>query len=93
MGGTKILAGVVGRDGEVERRETRATPVSSQDELLAELDSLIESLLGDDVAVLGFGIPSTIDQRTGRVEGSVNIPLSDLDFRGRMAERFGPPPA
>jgi glucokinase len=91
VGGTKILAGVVDRKGRVERREERRTPQSSQDDLLAELDEVVENLLGDDVAALGFGLPSTIDQRVGRAVASVHIPLEEMDFRDRMAERFGLP--
>lgn len=93
VGGTKILAGVVDRDGNVARRVERRTPQGSQDELLAELDSIVESLLDDGVAALGFGLPSTIDQRSGRAVSSVHIPLADLDFRDRMAERFRLPVA
>jgi glucokinase len=91
VGGTKILAGVVGRNGAVARSTGGPTPVSSQEELLAELDSLIETLLDDDVAALGFGIPSTIDQRTGRAVSSVHVPLANIDFRDRMRERWGLP--
>jgi glucokinase len=93
VGGSKILAGVVDRQGQVARRVEGPTPLSSQDELLAELDGAVESLLDDDVAALGFGLPSTIDQRSGRAVSSVHIPLTDLDFRDRMAERFGLPVA
>ena len=91
VGGTKISAGVVGRDGAVDRRESRPTPVSSRDDLLAGLDSVVETLLGEDVSGLGFGIPSRIDQRSGRAVGSVHIPLEDVDFRDRMATRFDLP--
>lgn len=93
VGGTKILAGVVDRQGEVARRVERRTPLTSQTELLGELDTAVESLLDDGVAALGFGLPSTIDQRSGRAVSSVHIPLTDLDFRHRMAERFGLPVA
>jgi glucokinase len=93
VGGTKILAGVVDRQGEVARRVERRTPLTSQTELLGELDTAVESLLDDGVAALGFGLPSTIDQRSGRAVSSVHIPLTDLDFRDRMAERFGLPVA
>ena len=93
VGGTKILAGVVDREGKVARREERPTPISSQDELLSELDAVVETLLGDDVAALGFGLPSTIDQRTGRAVTSVHIPLAEVDFRDRMADRFRLPVA
>ena len=91
LGGTKILAGVVDREGKVEQRREHPTPVGSQDELLAGLDASVEELLDDDITALGFGIPSPVDQRTGRVLQAVNIPLEDIDFRGRMKERFGLP--
>jgi glucokinase len=91
LGGTKILTGVVHRDGHVEHRREHPTPTGSQDELLAGIDEAVEELLSDQIAALGFGLPSPIDQRTGRALQAVNIPLADIDFRPRMAERFGLP--
>ena len=92
LGGTKILAGIVDRDGRVGRRREHMTPVTSRDDLLAALDAAVEELLDDDIAAVGFGIPSPIDQRTGRAQQAVNIPLDEsIDFRERMAERFGLP--
>ena len=92
LGGTKILAGVVDDRGQVERRREYPTPTASQDELLAGLDAAIEELLNDDIAALGFGLPSPIDQKAGRALQAVNIPLDEsVDFRGRMRERFGLP--
>jgi glucokinase len=93
VGGTKILAGVVDRAGEVARLEERPTPTSSTEELLTELDHIVDGLLDDDVAAIGFGIPSTIDQRSGRAISSVHIPLVDVDFRDRMASRYSVPVA
>ena len=92
LGGTKILAGVVDDRGQVERRWEYPTPTASQDELLAGLDAAIEELLTDDIAALGFGLPSPIDQKAGRALQAVNIPLDEsVDFRGRMRERFDLP--
>jgi glucokinase len=91
LGGTKILAGIVDREGHVEHRREHPTRTASQDDLLAGLDEAVEELLTDEIAALGFGIPSPIDQRTGRALQAVNIPLMDIDFRGRMKERFGLP--
>ena len=88
VGGTKIAAGVVDREGKISRRLERPTPTESQEELLAALDEMVEELLGENVVALGFGLPSTIDQRSGRAISSVHIPLADLDFRDRMSERF-----
>jgi glucokinase len=91
IGGTKILAGVVDRQGHVEHRREHATSTASEDEFLAGLEAAVEELLGDEIAAIGFGIPSPIDQRTGRALQAVNLPLTDIDFRGRMKERFGLP--
>ena len=92
VGGTKILAGIVDRDGRVERHRENPTPVDSQDDLLAGLDRAVEELLDDGIAAVGFGLPSPIDQKTGRAQQAVNIPLdATVDFRTRMAERFGLP--
>ena len=88
LGGTKILAGIVDRDGTVERRREVPTPLESQDGLLRGLAGAVEDVLEDDVAAIGFGIPSTIDQRSGKAVTSVNIPLADLDLRAWMRERF-----
>jgi glucokinase len=92
VGGTKILAGVVGRQGNIERRRENPTPTGSEEELVAGLDAAVEEHFSDDIAALGFGLPSPIDQQAGRAQQSVNIPLdASVDFRDRMAERFGVP--
>jgi glucokinase len=95
VGGTKTLAAVITSRGKIEARVERPTVVSSEQALLEELDGAVEALRADhgDVAALGFGIPSRIDQRTGRAVASVNVPLADLDFRDRMRERHGLPVA
>jgi glucokinase len=92
VGGTKTLAAVVNRQGEVEEHVTHPTDVSSQDALLAGLDAIVDELRqGREIAALGFGVPSRVDQRSGRAVASVNIPLADVDFRDRMRERHGLP--
>jgi len=91
LGGTKILAGIVDRDGRVGRRREHPTRVESQQALLDGVDAAVEELLDDGIAAIGFGVPSQVDQRTGRVGHSVNIPLQDLDLRSRMQQRFGRP--
>jgi glucokinase len=95
LGGTKIAAGAIDRRGAVTVRSERPTPKSSEDELLAALDELIGQISEQvgGVEALGFGVPSTIDQRSGRAVSSVHIPLADVDLRGRMGERFELPVA
>jgi glucokinase len=91
VGGTKMNAALVRRDGRFEGAVTRPTPQASQEEFLAGLEAIVEEVRDGDAAALGLGLPSTIDQRAGRVVSSVNIPLADVDVRSRMRERFGLP--
>jgi glucokinase len=93
VGGTKIAAGVIDREGRIQRRVERRTPADSRDEFLAQLDEIVDELRIEGVDAIGFGLPSTIDQRTGRVVGSVHVPLNDFDFRDHAAERFSIPVA
>ncbi len=92
VGGTKILAGIVDRNGHVEHRREHPTPLGSQQELLAGLEEAVEELLDGEIAAIGFGLPSPIDQQAGRAQQAVNIPLdATVDFRGHMKERFSLP--
>jgi glucokinase len=93
VGGTKIAAGVIDCEGRIQRRVERRTPADSRDEFLELLDEIVDELRIEGVEAIGFGLPSTIDQRTGRVVGSVHVPLNDFDFRDHAAERFSIPVA
>lgn len=86
VGGTKIAAGVVDRQGRILHRDERPTETDSQEELLELLGEVVQSLMQEGVGAVGFGLPSTIDQRSGRIVSSVHVPLGDLDFRDRMAD-------
>jgi glucokinase len=91
LGGTKILAGVVARDGSIVRRHERATPQDSQEHVLTELEAAVAELLDESVGAVGFGVPSPIDQTRGIVVRCVNVPLENAPLRDRMHERFGIP--
>jgi len=91
LGGTKILAGVVNRDGTVVRRHERPSPQDSQEHVLAELEAAVAELLDESVAAVGFGAPSPIDQENGVVVRPVNLPLENAPLRDRMRERFDRP--
>jgi glucokinase len=95
LGGTKIAAGAIDRRGAVTERTERPTPTSSEEDLLGALDEVVEQIseAAGGVEALGFGIPSTIDQRSGRAISSVHVPLTGIDFRARMGERFELPVA
>src|SRR5262249_3680323 len=91
VGGTKILAGVGDAEGAIQHRRERLTERESQERLIEELGAAVEDVMDGSIEAIGFGLPSRIDQRTGRVEGSVNIALADVPLRQLMMDRFGLP--
>ncbi len=91
VGGTKILAGLVARDGTVVGHREYPTPIENEDALLDGLEAAVREFLDESVVAVGFGIPSQIDQRHGIALGSVNIPLRGVPFRQEMADRLGLP--
>jgi len=91
VGGTKILSGVVDRDGNVLGRNRVDSPGTSEQDVLEALDAAVESLLDDRIGGIGFGIPSNLDRRSGRILRATNLPLDDFDLRGHARARFGLP--
>ena len=91
LGGTKIAAGLVDRSGKVESLREVPTPTSSEEEVVDAICDEIGGLVSDDVAAIGLGVPSTIDQASGTAVSSVNIPLTDVPLRTLIGERFGLP--
>ena len=91
LGGTKIAAGVIDRRGAIVSRLEVPTPTDSERALVGALEDVVGSLVGEDVSAIGLGVPSTVDQKTGRAVLSVNIPLQDEPLRDLMSNRFGLP--
>jgi glucokinase len=91
LGGTKVLAGIVDRDGKVHETVERPTVTTSQAALLDELAAIVGELPLDGVSALGFGIPSRIDHAHGLALGAVNIPIRDVHFAEEMQGRLGLP--
>lgn len=93
LGGTKILAGVLDRDGVVHGSVEVPTPTGSQDELVAGISEVVDRLWDEEIAALGLGIPSAIDRVTGRALGAINIPLEGIALGEVLGARFGVPAA
>jgi glucokinase len=91
LGGTKILSGVVDREGNVLRRNLLESPWSSEQDVLAALDTSVEALLDDRVGGIGFGVPANLERRTGRILRATNLPLDDFDLAAHARARFGLP--
>jgi glucokinase len=91
LGGTKILAGLVARDGTIGRTIEIATPDGSQAQVLAAIDGVVDELLHDGAAAIGYGVPLNIDRRTGVALRAVNLPLQAVHFPDRARDRYGLP--
>jgi glucokinase len=94
MGGSKLLAGAVDTTLGVHHRAQRSVAGLDQPALLdVAVDAVqeVREAAGADVAAVGFGIPSLIDQRTGTAVIAVNLPLAGIAFGDVMAERLGLP--
>jgi glucokinase len=91
VGGTKMLAGVVARDGSVGRTIERPTSTAGQAALLDELDGLVADLLPEGASAIGVGVPMTLDRRPGIGFGAVTLPLRSLDLAAPLQARFSIP--
>ena len=91
LGGTKILAGVVARDGTIGRTIEIPTPDAAQEQVLEAIDTVVEDLLEDGAVAIGYGVPLNIDRRTGVALRAVNLPLHQVHFPDRARARYGLP--
>ena len=94
IGGTKLLAGVVGTGLEVHHRTQRTVAGLDQPSLLDVMVDAIEELRqtpGDEPVAVGFGVPCLMDHRTGTALMSVNLPLENIALADVMTERLGLP--
>lgn len=94
IGGTKVLAGVVGADGRVVRTATRTTPgrrvVTRQVE-----DALVAAVLdaadGQPLAGVGVAAAGFVDSAGERVMFAPHLPWQGEPLRDLLVERLGCP--
>jgi glucokinase len=94
LGGTKLLAGVVGPDLAVRHRVRRQAFGLDQTRLMATIVEAVDEArasVGEEIAAVGFGIPVTLDRRTGMAAYSTHLPLAGIPFEAIMSERLGLP--
>ncbi len=96
LGGTKLLAGVVGPDLAVHHRIRRQAFGLDQPTLMSTIVDAVQeatSAAGGEVAAVGLGIPVTLDRRTGEAVYSTHLPIAGMPFATVMSERLGLPVA
>jgi glucokinase len=89
LGGTNVRAGLV-----VEGRlaDVRSIPIRGQgteEEVLEDLFSAVDAIVGPEVAGIGAGVPSIIDLKTGTVYDVQNIPSwKKVPLKAILEERY-----
>ena len=95
LGGTKIEAAALDRDGQILERRRAATPHSYAGKLqtIAELIRAIEQGLGADGLPVGVGHPGSISPRTGLVRNANTTQLNGKPLDRDLAQALGRPVA
>ena len=74
LGGTNIRGGLVSEDNLSSILSQKITASGSVDEVVKELFSLVDKLIGPSVKAIGIGVPGLVDTDQGIVYDVVNIP-------------------
>ena len=100
LGGTKIQAAIVTREGEVLADARRPTPTSGGPEDVAAqmVEALAEAADGaglptDSLGGVGVGSPGDVDERTGAVASARNLPgwAGSFALADRLSDALGAP--
>ena len=92
VGGTKVAVARVDGVRALDKQE-QPTAVDSAHALLDGIEAAVRGVIGSgpEPDAIGVGVPSQIEFTTGRVETSVNIPLTGVPLRAELGDRFGVP--
>lgn len=94
LGGTKVRAGIAVEGKIQDEKQQLFQSRGSQEETLAQLKSLIRSLIRPNVTGIGLGVPSVIDVERGIVYDVVNIPSwTRVPLKDILEDEFSVPVA
>lgn len=94
LGGTKLMAGLFNEQDDLISKEYVLVNSMTADDLLETLAATVQTLINraeGPVVAAGYGIPTTIDQRTGTAVVAANLPIKGLPIRDELARRTGLP--
>jgi glucokinase len=86
IGGTKINAFRVARDGAILARSTAPTPADDQEATLGAMIELAEGVRTPDVVAAGVGAAGLVDSSQGVLRFAPNLAWRDLPIAARMRE-------
>jgi glucokinase len=91
VGGTKINAFRVARDGEILARAQVPTPADDQEATVAAMIATARDLMSSDVLAVGVGAAGMVDAERGVLRFAPNLAWRDLPIADRMQEALGVP--
>ncbi|MGH2637319.1 MAG: ROK family glucokinase [Actinomycetota bacterium] len=91
VGGTKINALRVARDGEIVDRKSVPTPADDEEATLSAMIDLARALLTDDVLAVGAGAAGLIDVSDGVLRFAPNLAWRELPIAARMRQALDLP--
>ncbi len=91
VGGTKILAVRVARDGAILARSESPTPAEDQEATLAAMIAAAEALRTPEVLAVGVGAAGMVDVANGVLRFAPNLAWRDLAIADRMRAALGIP--
>ena len=92
LGGTNIAAAIVSKDGGIVKRAEIPTGASAEsvlDGLLSVCELLTDN--GFKPRSIGIGVPGAVDNETGEVVFTANLPLRGVNITNRLREKYGCP--
>ncbi|MFJ9556451.1 ROK family glucokinase [Nocardiopsis sp. NPDC101807] len=95
IGGTKVAAGVVDRDGRILDKVKYPTPSADPEGLADVVAKAVAELCGrqepEAVRAVGVGVAGFVDEDRATIQVAVNLGLHDEPLKERVQERVGLP--
>lgn len=91
VGGTKINALRVAREGEILDRKSVPTPADDEEATMAAMVDVASSILTDDVLAIGVGAAGLVDASDGMLRFAPNLAWRELPIAPRMRDALGLP--
>lgn len=90
IGGTYIRAAMINGRGEILKKETFKTKISqSPEKIIKQLKDIIKSLIDDEMASIGIGVPGRIEEQKGLIVLCPNLPsLNNLKLAKIIKDEF-----
>lgn len=94
VGGTNLVAAVIAEDGRILQKKSRPVDRPCTAEMLCDQIYLLARTVSegiDDIEAVGIGFPGLVDQRSGAVLQTPNMPFQGTPFRALFQKKWNVP--